>query len=390
MAMLRTTTLSLLLAGSASGYTLSRGTSAVSLRPALSKPAQFAPLVRMAEAEAAPAEAAVAPCIEDEAIEECTLASWDAGKITLPLPVVKQAQLFSLIFGWFFLNVMYNISNKRVLNAFAMPWMMSLSSLGVGVPFVLLLWATGIRKVPEIKGAGWKTLAPIGAAHAIGHAGSVIALGAGAVSFAQTVKAAEPVFTCVMSYLVLGTVFKWQVYVSLFPIIAGVCVASLKELSFSYKSLICALISNVAFASRAVLSKLTMNEPVGKNMDAANLYGVLTMMAFALTIPVAFYFEGGAVAATWAASTAIVGTPWLIKNIIINGMYYYLYNEVAFLTLNQVAPITHSIANTVKRVAIIVATCIVFQNPMSRIGVIGSSIAIAGTFGYSYAKQKWP
>jgi solute carrier family 35 protein E1 len=389
--MLRTTTLSLLLAGSASAYTLARGPSALSVRPALAKPAQFAPLVRMAEA--APAEAvapAEAPCIEDEAIEECVLASWDAGKITLPVPVVEKVQLFSFIFGWFFLNVMYNISNKRVLNAFAMPWMMSLSSLGVGVPFVLLLWATGIRKVPEIKAAGWKTLAPIGMAHAIGHAGSVIALGAGAVSFAQTVKAAEPVFTCVMSYLVLGTVFKWQVYASLFPIIAGVCVASLKELSFSYKSLICALISNVAFASRAVLSKLTMNEPVGKNMDAANLYGVLTMMAFALTIPVAFYFEGGAVAATWAASTAIVGTPWLIKNIIINGMYYYLYNEVAFLTLNQVAPITHSIANTVKRVAIIVATCIVFRNPMSRIGVIGSSIAIAGTFGYSYAKQKWP
>lgn len=387
--MLRTATLSLLLAGS-SGYTLSRGTSAVSLRPALSKPAQFAPLVRMAEAAPAEAQPVEAACIEDEAIEECTIASWDAGKITLPMPVVKKVQLFSLIFGWFFLNVMYNISNKRVLNAFAMPWMMSLSSLGVGVPFVLLLWATGIRKTPEIKADGWKTLAPIGAAHAIGHAGSVIALGAGAVSFAQTVKAAEPVFTCVMSYLVLGTVFKWQVYASLFPIIAGVCVASLKELSFSYKSLFCALLSNVAFASRAVLSKLTMQEPVGKNMNAANLYGILTMMAFALTLPVAFYFEGGIVQKTWAASTAVVGTGWLIKNIIINGMYYYLYNEVAFMTLNQVAPITHSIANTVKRVAIIVATCIVFQNPMSRIGVIGSSIAIAGTFGYSYAKQKWP
>jgi len=379
-----------LLLGSASGYTLSRGTSAVSFRPVLSKPAQFAPLVQMAEAAPAEAASAESACIEDEAIEECTLASWDAGKISLPMPVVKKVQLFSLIFGWFFLNVMYNISNKRVLNAFPMPWMMSLSSLFVGVPFVMLLWATGIRKTPEIKSDGWKVLAPIGAAHAIGHAGSVIALGAGAVSFAQTVKAAEPVFTCVMSYLVLGTVFKWQVYASLFPIIAGVCIASLKELSFSYKSLICALISNVAFASRAVLSKLTMNEPVGKNMDAANLYGILTMMAFVLTLPVAFYMEGGILPAKWAASVAVVGTPWLVKNIIINGMYYYLYNEVAFLTLNQVAPITHSIANTVKRVAIIVATCIVFQNPMSRIGVIGSSIAVAGTFLYSYAKQKWP
>lgn len=387
---MRTTTLSLLLAGSASAYTLARGPSALSVRPALAKPAQFAPLVRMAEAapaEAAPAEAA---CIEDEAIEECVLASWDAGKISLPMPIVEKVQLFSLIFGWFFLNVMYNISNKRVLNAFAMPWMMSLSSLGVGVPFVALLWATGIRKTPEIDAKGWKTLAPIGIAHAIGHAGSVIALGAGAVSFAQTVKAAEPVFTCVMSYIVLGTVFKWQVYASLVPIIAGVSIASLKELSFSYKSLFCALLSNVAFASRAVLSKLTMNEPAGKNMDAANLYGILTMVAFALTIPFAFFFEGGAIASTWAASTAVVGAPWLIKNIIINGMYYYLYNEVAFLTLNKVAPITHSIANTVKRIAIIVATCLVFRNPMSRIGVIGSSIAIAGTFLYSYAKQKWP
>jgi len=382
--------LSCLLLGSAYGYTLSRGNPAVSFRPALSKPAQFAPLVRMQEAAAAEAAPAEALCLEDEAIEECTLASWDAGKVTIPMSVMKQAKLFSLIFGWFFLNVMYNISNKRVQNAFPMPWMMSLSSLFVGVPWVMLLWATGIRKAPEIKPEGWKTLAPIGAAHAIGHAGSVIALGAGAVSFAQTVKAAEPVFTCVMSYLVLGTVFKWQVYASLFPIIAGVCIASLKELSFSYKSLICALISNVAFASRAVLSKLTMNEPVGKNMDAANLYGILTMMAFVLTLPVAFYMEGGILPAKWAASVAVVGTPWLVKNIIINGMYYYLYNEVAFLTLNQVAPITHSIANTVKRVAIIVATCIVFQNPMSRIGVIGSSVAIAGTFGYSYAKQKWP
>jgi len=385
------TTLTLFLAFSdvTSGFALSRGTSAMSSRPLLAKPAQFAPLVRMQDAAASAAPVEEGTCIEDEAIEECTLASWDAGKITVPMSMVKQAKLFALIFGWFFLNVMYNISNKRVQNAFPMPWMMSLSSLFVGVPWVMLLWATGIRKAPEIPAEGWKKLAPIGLTHAIGHAGSVIALGAGAVSFAQTVKAAEPVFTCVMSYIVLGTVFKWQVYASLFPIIAGVSIASLKELSFTYKSLYCALISNVAFASRAVLSKLTMDKPVGKNMDAANLYGILTIMAFLLTLPVALYMEGGALASTWAASVAVVGTPWLIKNIIINGLYYYLYNEVAFMTLNQVAPITHSIANTVKRVAIIVATCIVFQNPMSRIGVIGSSIAIAGTFVYSYAKQKF-
>ena len=106
---------------------------------------------------------------------------------------------------------------------------------------------------------GWKTLLPIGAAHApsrLGHAGAVIALGAGAVSFAQTVKAAEPLFTCVLSFFVLGTVFKWQVYASLLPIIVGVSLASLKELSFTMKALYGALTSNVASASRAVTADI--------------------------------------------------------------------------------------------------------------------------------------
>merc|ERR1719160_723101 len=159
----------------------------------------------------------------------------------------------------------------------------------------MFLWATGLRKAPKIGLDGWKTLIPIGAAHALGHAGAVIALGAGAVSFAQTVKAAEPVFTCVLSYIVLGSVLKWQVYATLFPIIAGVSLASLKELSFTWKALWGALASNIAFASRAVLSKKTMNNPddVAENMDAKTLYGVLTIMAFLYSLPFGLYYEGG-------------------------------------------------------------------------------------------------
>merc|ERR1719298_139153 len=190
--MLRTTTFALL-AGSASAYTLARGPSALSVRPALAKPAQFAPLVRMVEAAAEAAPVQEAPCIEDEAIEECVLASWDAGKLAVPMSWVQQGKLVSLIFGWFFMNVMYNISNKRCLNAFPMPWMMSLTSLFVGIPWLMLLWGTGVRKAPVLKPDAAKTLIPIGFAHALGHAGSVIALGAGAVSFAQTVKAAGAV-----------------------------------------------------------------------------------------------------------------------------------------------------------------------------------------------------
>ena len=266
----------------------------------------------------------------------------------LPQTIVDKGVLALCFFSWFFLNVMYNITNKKCQNAFPMPWTMTVVSLFVGIPWVMLLWASGIRKAPKIDMAGWKVLLPIGAAHALGHAGAVISLGAGAVSFAQTVKAAEPVFTCFLSYLVLGTVFKWQVYSALIPIIVGVSLASLKELSFTWKALNGALTSNVAFASRAVLSKKTMDKPVGENMDAPNLYGVLTIIAFLLSLPFALYYEGGGFMEAWKASTAVVGAPWLIRQMALDGFYYYAYNEVAFITLNKVAPVTHSIANTFK------------------------------------------
>jgi len=344
----------------------------------------------MAEAsEATPAPVADATCIEDEAIEECTLVSWPAGKISAPQELVDRAKLGFLFFAWFFLNVMYNITNKKCQNAFPMPWTMTVVSLFVGIPWVCLLWLSGIRKAPKIGMDGWKVLLPIGAAHALGHAGAVIALGAGAVSFAQTVKAAEPVFTCVLSYFVLGTVFRWQVYASLLPIVAGVSLASLKELSFTYKALYGAVTSNVAFASRAVLSKATMDKPAGENMDAPNLYGILTIIAFTLSLPFALYFEGPGFMEAWKASTAVVGAPWLIRQMALDGFYYYTYNEVAFIALNQVSPITHSIANTIKRVCIILATVVVFGNKLTPLGAVGSSLAVAGTFGYSILKSKF-
>jgi len=361
------------------------------LRPVAAAPVlRRAPFALMQEAEAAAAPPAEELCIETgEEVEECTLLSWEAGKISAPQALVDKAKLGFLFFSWYFLNVMYNITNKRCQNAFPMPWTMTVVSLFVGIPWVLFLWGTGIRKPPKIGMDGWKTLLPIGAAHALGHAGAVIALGAGAVSFAQTVKAAEPLFTCVLSFFVLGTVFKWQVYASLLPIIFGVSLASLKELSFTMKALYGALTSNVAFASRAVLSKKTMDKPVGENMNAPNLYGVLTIIAFILSLPFAVYYEGASFASQWAASTAKVGSFWLTRQMALDGLYYYLYNEVAFIALDQVSPITHSIANTIKRVCIILATVLVFGNKLTPIGAAGSAIAVAGTFLYSVAKSKY-
>ena len=125
--------------------------------------------------------------------------------------------------------------------------------------------------------------------------------------------------------------------------------------------------------SERMRAKATMDKPVGENMGPANLYGMLTIIATILTFPFAMYYEGPKFLAAWKASTAVVGSGWLIRQMALDGFYYYAYNEVAFFTLNQVAPVTHSIANTFKRVAIILATVLVFGNKLSPLGAAAAT-----------------
>ena len=42
-----------------------------------------------------------------------------------------------------------------------------------------------------------------------------------------------------------------------------------------------------------------------------------------------------------------------------------IYNEVAFLALNEVAPVTHAVTNTVKRVVIILVSILFFRTPIT-------------------------
>lgn len=173
------------------------------------------------------------------------------------------------------------------------------------------------------------------------HVTAVLSLGAGAVSFTHIVKAAEPVFTAGFSAALLGQTFALPVYLSLLPIIFGVSLASLKELSFSWMAFGNAMGSNTASALRGIMGKKQMGKPVGENMTPANLYAVLTILAFCFLSPVAVLLEGKKLKPAWDAAIAAGATSkGLGSTVLLSGLFYYLYNEVAFLALDSVNPVT--------------------------------------------------
>jgi len=304
------------------------------------------------------------------------------------METLKTGSFFAL---WYLFNIGYNIYNKKALNVLPMPWTLATLQLFAGIPYVLLLWSTGARKTPKLTQDNLKTLFPVACGHLGTHIGAVISLGAGAVSFTHIVKASEPVVSAALSAVMLGAFYSPITYLTLLPIVGGVALASLKELSFTWLGFGAAMLSNVSSALRGILAKKTMGGGVGENMNETNLYAVMTIMAFAVLLPVSLMVEtpkavGAAINTAVAAGTSKKDLAILSA---LSGAYYYLYNEVAFLALGRVNPVTHAVGNTIKRVVIIIASVIAFNTPISRLGVIGSSIAITGTLLYSLAKNKY-
>ena len=62
---------------------------------------------------------------------------------------------------WWFLNVVFNIYNKKVLNAFPFPWLCSTLALAAGVAIMLLSWATRLVEYPKTDLDFWKALFPV-------------------------------------------------------------------------------------------------------------------------------------------------------------------------------------------------------------------------------------
>merc|ERR1712232_717147 len=78
----------------------------------------------------------------------------------------------------------------------------------------------------------------------------------------------------------------------------------------------------------------------------------------------------------------------ILVNIALSGFFFYIYNEFAFAFTAHVGAVTSSVLNTAKRVIIIVVSAILFKEAMERNTIIGSAIAISGTFAYSLASKK--
>ena len=144
-----------------------------------------------------------------------------------------------------------------------------------------------------------------------------------------------------------------------------------------------------AAAFKNVVSKGVMGNSWAKALGPSNTYAVVNILALLFTIPFVLAFDLKDFGSVYNQVIAAGSGANVVKYSIFSGLAFYIYNEASFLALSKLDPVSHSVANTLKRVVIIVASCMVFKTPMTKEGMIGSGIAVAGTLLYSLAKGKY-
>lgn len=303
-------------------------------------------------------------------------------------------KLVILVLAWYAGNTLYNIYNKTASKMLHAHWFLASAQLVVGIVWSITMWSTGLRKTPNLTAADIARCIPIGLSMCIAHGGSVLATGAGSVSFAQIVKACEPVYAAALGLLVPPLDIKAPiVYAMLIPIVGGVGLACVKEgkgIDINYEAFAYASVANLAAAFKGKLggsaTKSLKNDP-SKNMDSANVYAVNNIISFIFTVPLVVYSELPTLREEWEKAESEHGFNALCMNIALSGFFYYIYNEFAFAFTASVGSVTSSVLNTAKRVIIIVVSAVLFNESMGRNTILGSAIAISGTFAYSIVSK---
>jgi solute carrier family 35 protein E1 len=120
------------------------------------------------------------------------------------------------------------------------------------------------------------------------------------------------------------------------------------------------------------------------------MYSVLTILAVLFLIPLTLLIEYEPIRSIYQQhSMGMVSSEqcqgWV--DAMVSSLLFYIYNEMSFKVLGEVSPVTHALANTMKRIVIILSSVFVFRNTLTETGQLGSALAMLGTFLYSLTRR---
>ncbi|KAK7497940.1 hypothetical protein BaRGS_00010811 [Batillaria attramentaria] len=207
----------------------------------------------------------------------------------------------------------------------------------------------------------------------------LVALKFVAVSFTETVKSSAPLFTVFISNVLIGEYTGLYTFLSLIPIMMGLALCSAYELSFNIQGFIAALATNLTECLQNVYSKLLISGEKYR-YTPAELQFYTSIASVGVQIPACFIMMDLDKVHSSLDMTMMVF-------LFMNGIFFHFQSISAYVLMDYISPVTHSVANTVKRAFLIWISVILFGNPVTFLSGLGTVTVTIGVLLYTKAKE---
>lgn len=287
---------------------------------------------------------------------------------------------------WYAESSTSNVLNKRLLSTFPFPLTVAMSSLfftaTLSVP-LLRVWGVPNRRLTA--GTMGRFLLPLGVGKIVALAASFASIWKVPVSYAHTIKATMPLFAILFARLILKERQTKRVYLSLAPIVLGVGIASVTELSFNLLGLFFALTSTATYAVLNVGVKRVLRDT---GLHHLHLLGMVAQVAGALLLPVWCLHD---LYPIWKESLRETPPAYFHPSTLVfvtfSGLLNFGQNLVTFTLIHKLTALSYAVANAAKRIIVIGVSIALLKNPVTPMNLFGMSLSVLGVFIYNRAKQ---
>lgn len=303
-----------------------------------------------------------------------------------PVPAKPETSMLmkgSCLAVWFLFNSLTLILNKYLFSVLDFHYPLSLTAVHMLTCFILSFFIIRVFKLVPYQALSrddiLTKIAPLAVIFCANIVFGNFAIRYIPISFMQTVKSSVPVFTVVVQYLVYRTTLSRVVYYSLIPVVGGVALASCTEMNFVMGGFLCALFGSLLTAIQAVMLHST-----AMKLNPVNLILYTSPISLLLLVGPCMYFEFGAMSTEWQYFGQTTPILWLA----VSGAVAFLLNYSSFIVSSVLSALTMTVAGNFKAVINIVASVLVFGNPISPVNWVGCAVAAGGVMWYNQLMTK--
>ncbi|XP_052188201.1 UDP-galactose transporter 1-like [Diospyros lotus] len=290
------------------------------------------------------------------------------------------------ILQWWGFNVTVIIMNKWIFEKLDFKFPLSLScihficsSIGACLAIKVLKLKPLIVVDPEDR---WRRIFPMSLVFCINIVLGNVSLRYIPVSFMQTIKSFTPATTVILQWLVWRKDFDWRIWASLVPIVGGILLTSITELSFNMLGFCAALFGCLATSTKTILAESLLH---GYKFDSINtVYYMAPFATMILAMP-ALVLEGSGVLEWFQSPHSSIFSSLAI--IFGSGVLAFCLNFSIFYVIHSTTAVTFNVAGNLKVAVAVTCSWLIFRNPISALNAIGCGVTLVGCTFYGYVRH---